>query len=125
MYQLSFVSTSVHTSQKDLDTILACASQLASKLNVTGMLIYRQGNFMSLLEGEEAAVKALFAEACQSPLHNTQIVIDEGPIAQRQFSAWSSNVSHGGGQPIFSETELRGDKNGSMRIINQFVENMR
>ncbi len=125
MYQLSFVSTSVQPGQKELETILECASQLARKLDVTGMLVYRQGNFMSLLEGEEAAVRALYTEACQSPLHNTQIIIDEGPIVERQFSTWSTNVSHCGGHPIFSEEELRNDRNGSMRMLNQFVANMR
>lgn len=73
----------------ELDRILAAAASRNSPEQVTGMLLYASGSFLQVLEGEAAAVDALFARIRRDPRHGGIYVIERAAIAERSFPSWS------------------------------------
>ncbi len=61
--------------------------------DVTGMLLYTPGSFFQVLEGDPAAVAAIFARVAKDPRHTRITVIIEEPIAQWTFGAWSMGAA--------------------------------
>lgn len=53
------------------------------------MLLYKKGNFLQLLEGDEEAVRSLYARIRQDPRHRKHLSLLEGNIEERQFPTWS------------------------------------
>lgn len=56
---------------------------------ITGMLLYKEGNFMQVLEGDEKAVKAVSAKIARDPRHHKMITLLEVQIPEREFPDWS------------------------------------
>ncbi len=56
---------------------------------VTGQLLHKDGNFMQLIEGEEAVVRALFQKIKRDPRHGGVIVLLDHQVPDREFSDWS------------------------------------
>lgn len=57
--------------------------------DVSGMLLYSEGSFFQVLEGEPDAVRSLYDKIGQDPRHDRVIKIIEEPIKQRSFDQWS------------------------------------
>jgi hypothetical protein len=90
MITLVYVSASTqHFSDSELVDLLTKAREKNTQLDVSGMLVYHDGNFLQVLEGPEQAVKSLFETINQDKRHRTVIKLFERPIAQRQFKDWS------------------------------------
>ena len=97
MFRLVYVSTATHLfSQAELVDLLAQARVKNQRLGVTGMLLYHDGNFMQVLEGEEAVVRELFACIERDPRHHGSIVLLEEHVDRqhpdhetRVFADWS------------------------------------
>jgi len=53
------------------------------------MLLYKDGNFMRILEGDEAIVRTLFAKIKDDQRHYGIITLMEGTQTERQFPDWS------------------------------------
>lgn len=73
----------------DLRSILAKAREKNARLNITGMLLYRDGFFIQVLEGEQAQVDELFAVIAADERHRNVLKIEEHPIEQRTFGQWT------------------------------------
>lgn len=70
VYHLMYVSTASRPcSAAELDDLLAISRRNNGSAGVTGMLVYGGGNFMQLLEGERAAVAAIFERIRRDPRH--------------------------------------------------------
>lgn len=90
MFYLVYVSSAVRNfSRVELVALLAKSRENNARRGITGMLLYKDGNFMQALEGEETAVRALYATICADPRHKGWMVIDEGCEEARQFGDWS------------------------------------
>ena len=61
---------------------------------ITGMLLYANGNFLQVLEGERNAVEETFARIRADPRHYDIIDLVREPIAERHFSQWSMGYQH-------------------------------
>ena len=71
-----------------LDDILAASRRNNAGAGVTGMLLYVEGGFMQVLEGDDEAVGAIYARICQDKRHwNTLVLLDRS--APRAFGEWS------------------------------------
>lgn len=57
--------------------------------DLTGILLYSQGNIIQLLEGPETNVRAVFARIVRDARHTSIIKLADGPIGQRLFAQWS------------------------------------
>lgn len=90
MFHIAYVSSAtVDFNRERLHTLLEQSREKNHRLEITGLLLFRDGNFMQVIEGEEARVRALFAKICQDPRHRDIFPLFEEPIAAREFPDWS------------------------------------
>jgi hypothetical protein len=85
-----YVSSAVNPFTRDQlrDLLAACVANNGG-LDITGMLLYRDGNFMQVLEGEEAAVRHIQGKIQRDTRHRSIFTIVEGPQPERCFPDWS------------------------------------
>ena len=76
-------------SEEDLTLLLEKARVHNGSIGVTGMLLYAEGSFFQILEGEQAAVDLLFEKISQDPRHRQVVTIMREPIAKRSFGDWT------------------------------------
>ena len=89
MLSLIYVSTSIDLlSDEELLDILKVSRVNNTTRDVTGMLLYKGGNFMQVLEGPDDSVHALFEKIKNDPRHKGVTVISREQIQTRQFPAW-------------------------------------
>lgn len=69
--------------------MLRVARRNNEKTGVTGMLLYRDGNFMQVLEGPEEAINQLIVTIREDPRHNGFLTLWAKPITERRFAEWS------------------------------------
>lgn len=72
-----------------LVVLLMQARALNERQHVTGALVYGDGQFMQVMEGEEDVIKDLYARVVNDPRHHDVRTLAEGPIASRSFAQWS------------------------------------
>jgi len=117
MITLVYVSSAVKPfSKSELVELLAQARRKNTRLGVTGLLLYRDGNFMQALEGEDKTVLALSDTIAADRRHKGLITLYKAPISERQFRDWamgfhdlrSTEVSKIPGFSDFLNTPLTG-----------------
>ncbi len=90
MYELIYTSVGQKIfSSFDLLEILEQARNNNIKLNITGMLVYKDQEFAQILEGEKETVKNLYEKIRNDPRHTSVKVFHEDEIHNRYFSEWS------------------------------------
>ena len=82
-------SASLPFSGEDLRALLVTCRKNNAELGVTGMLLYKDGNFMQVLEGDEGAVRELYARIEADARHGGEITLQQGFTEGRQFPDWS------------------------------------
>jgi len=89
MLSLVYVSTSVKPlNDEELLDILKISRENNSSKDVTGLLLYKGGNFMQVLEGPDEAVEALYEKIKADPRHKDVNVLSREQISARQFPTW-------------------------------------
>lgn len=58
-------------------------------LGITGLLLYRDGSFLQLIEGEKQDVITLFRKICRDSRHHGILKVIDESIPEREFSDWS------------------------------------
>jgi hypothetical protein len=87
LYQIVYTSTAADSfSRAELIKLLKGSVQRNTQMGITGLLLYQDGTFMQVLEGEEAALIALFARISRDPRHHHVIPLIHEPIERRNFS---------------------------------------
>ena len=87
---LIYLSTAVKEFDPDvLEKIMSSAVRHNTPSAVTGMLLYAQGSFLQVLEGEADAVNETFARVEKDPRHHSIIVVLAEPIEERSFAQWN------------------------------------
>jgi len=90
MYRLVYVSAAVGSpTRADLLALLAKAREKNHRLGITGLLLFKDGDFIQLLEGERPAVREVFDAIQADPCHSGVIVLLEGEAHGRLFADWS------------------------------------
>ena len=90
MFELIYVSTAANRMTKDnLQSILMESMRHNSDHNITGILLYDQGSFCQVLEGEKKDVLSIFKKIKKDKRHMNVITVSEKDIQYREFSAWS------------------------------------
>lgn len=90
LIHLVYVSSATQPfSSAQLVALLDKARRNNAPVGVTGLLLYRDGNFMQVLEGEPDAVAKIHARIALDPRHQGLITLIRRPIAERTFSEWS------------------------------------
>jgi hypothetical protein len=138
MFHLVYVSSAVKPfSQSQLVELLVKARKNNSQRGITGMLLYKDGNFMQVLEGEETAVRELYDIIHQDPRHTGTIVLLEEELSKPQFGDWSMGFrnladptvqslpgfSQFMNQPLRADS-FRHDPSGCLELLNLFRQSM-
>jgi hypothetical protein len=90
LHQLVYVSSATKPfPQDELLALLAQSRRRNTESGVTGMLLYRDGNFMQVLEGPRAAVLATHERIVGDSRHRGLITLRNTPVAARSFPDWS------------------------------------
>ncbi len=90
MYFIVYVSTaSSLMSEEELADLLHKARLHNTGAGISGMLLYKDGSFMQLIEGDEADVKNLFWRIANDTRHSDVTTVIEGKLENRNFPDWS------------------------------------
>lgn len=73
----------------DLEDILQHARSSNASKNLTGALVYADGMFLQILEGDAAAVQGLMAKITSDVRHEAVTVLKAVEIPSRIFSDWN------------------------------------
>ena len=73
----------------DLETVLRQARRNNEQRGITGALAYGAGQFMQIMEGEKAALDAVYETVSQDPRHTGLVKLADKEIRARSFSDWS------------------------------------
>ena len=86
LFQIVYVSTaSEDFSREALLILLKESVERNRRAGITGLLLYKDGCFMQAIEGDEAAVIALFSRISHDSRHHHVIPLVHEPIEERYF----------------------------------------
>jgi Arc/MetJ family transcription regulator len=88
--QLIYTSTAAREyDARELRTILDSAMRRNAQNSVTGMLMYSQGTFMQVLEGDDAAIDETMRRISLDKRHHSVFELSRETINEREFGRWS------------------------------------
>src|SRR4051794_3407887 len=88
--QIVYSSKATHPMlPQDLSDILTVARSKNSDHEITGILLYRSGHFLQVLEGAEERLNALLDKLTRDRRHCAVRVLLDGYVSARAFGAWS------------------------------------
>lgn len=82
-------ASTVDFSHQDLRELLSKARENNSSLGVTGMLLFKGGTFLQVLEGQKEVVLALYNKISLDTRHTQITTVFQGVSPQREFPDWS------------------------------------
>jgi len=90
LIHLVYISSAAQAfSEADLVALLEHSRRNNEAAGISGLLVYRDGNIMQVLEGEEETVMKTFSRIAKDPRHLGLITLLKEPIAERTFDEWS------------------------------------
>jgi hypothetical protein len=90
MYHLVYVSSAINVfTDQQLGELLEVSRRKNIACAVTGLLLYISGNFIQLLEGEQADVTSTLARIKQDPRHRGIITLLNEDCEKRDCADWS------------------------------------
>lgn len=91
-YAISYVSTvSSNLNETDIQAILHYSREWNIAHEITGILLYSEGNFFQVLEGDKKLVEDLFKRIENDPRHYDLIRIFQKKIQQEKFTGYKTN----------------------------------
>lgn len=81
-------------STQNLVELLAQSRENNSKIGVTGMLLFKEGNFLQALEGDREKVLTLYKKIAKDVRHQKLTTLSQGNIAHRDFPDWSMGFNN-------------------------------
>jgi hypothetical protein len=116
MRSLVYVSTSVKLlNDEELLDILKASRENNTSKEVTGLLLYKGGNFMQVLEGPDEAVELLYEKIKADPRHKDLIVLSREQISARQFPAWEMAFQN------LDNPEIKNEPGYSQFLQDEFI----
>ncbi|CZF86512.1 MULTISPECIES: BLUF domain-containing protein [Grimontia] len=95
LQQIVYISSAEHPfTDEEFAEMLAAIRENNEKIGVTGMLLYKDGDFIQVIEGEEHVLTPLYTTICQDNRHYSVVEMMRKPIVERQFKNWSMGFHH-------------------------------
>jgi hypothetical protein len=89
LFRMAYISASSKPfSKAELRGLLKQANERNAKARTTGMMLYKNGRFMQILEGPKAAVKTTFGRISKDPRHYGIILLIKETAEERHFPDW-------------------------------------
>jgi len=100
-YTIVYISSATQDfSEDDLVDLLNISRRNNILDDVTGMLLYRNGEFMQALEGEKCKVESLYKKISQDSRHNDIVVLARKDLVERVFKNWSMGFENLSGSAL-------------------------
>ncbi len=91
-YSILYLSSArADLSREDIDEIMDISYKHNTLLDISGFLVYHEGTFLQLLEGDEINVKMIYDRVCLDDRHKQMI-----PILNQETEARFFNLYHSG-----------------------------
>jgi uncharacterized membrane protein (DUF373 family) len=124
MIEVSYISAATSPmSTEDLLALLHKSRENNADNGITGMLLYGNGTFLQVLEGDERVVDALIANIRKDPRHTNLKMLYRRNIERRQYADWSmgfKRISDKGLQKVEGLRDFS-EKNFSSDYISQHI----
>lgn len=91
--------------EDELDELLDEVRANNERLNVTGMLLYKDGCFIQVIEGPQSTIENLYNSIANDDRHEDAVELLHEFIPSREFGAWTM------GYHRLNEDELNGFNN--------------
>jgi hypothetical protein len=90
LFAIAYVSSATQEmSASDLERLLQTAREHNLQENVTGVLLYADGNYAQYIEGPQPALDDVYELILSSKLHRDISTLTRGPIGAREFPGWA------------------------------------
>ncbi len=90
VYSLIYASSAVRPfTTEDLHALLDASRTRNAADGITGMLLYKDGNFLQLLEGEQAAVERTFQRIQRDPRHRGSVILRDAHEPEPLYAEWA------------------------------------
>ncbi|WP_310555627.1 BLUF domain-containing protein [Flavobacterium sp.] len=94
MYRIIYLSSATKLLTDDeLHTLLTHSKSNNVKYNITGLLLYIDGDFLQVIEGEKQTVLNLFELIKMDTRNRSIICVFNEEVNERQFPDWSMGFS--------------------------------
>jgi FAD-dependent sensor of blue light len=89
LHRLSYHSHALTTSAAGLDAIYAESAAFNASVGITGALLFADGRFVQILEGDQAAITSLYERITRDPRHDHVTFDYLIEVPSRLFPDWS------------------------------------
>jgi hypothetical protein len=90
LFNITYLSSVVPEFTRDeLRAVLTENRARYQDAGISGILLYRDGNILQVLEGEESSVRKAYDCAMDDPRQTSLLPLIREPISRRQFSEWT------------------------------------
>lgn len=111
MYKLIYLSSACEIFTEDLLIgMLKKANSYNLKNDISGVLLYIDGDFLQVLEGKQDDVLNLFEKIKKDKRHKSLICVFQKEVKKRQFEKWNMGFGH------FTYKELN-----NYKLFNQII----
>ncbi len=134
-YAISYVSSvNSNLTEDDILKVLKYTKNWNNEHGITGILLYSDGNFFQVLEGEKELLKSLLSRIIKDERHTNVMVIFEKEVSETKFDDYQSDFisldSRFQSKNIelyFSQIEKLNPKiqNSVRYILNNFAEGIK
>lgn len=95
LVMLIYTSLARHEMSKDnLLEILHTSHENNEPRNISGLLLYKSGNFLQVLEGPDRNVSELYETIRHDSRHYQVTMVIKRPIAKRDFAQWKMGFTN-------------------------------
>jgi hypothetical protein len=89
LFHIVYVSSASQLfTKEELVELMQISARRNAEAGLSGLLLYKDGNIIQVLEGEEQAVRASFERIKKDPRHRGVIVLAQEAIEERSFPRW-------------------------------------
>ena len=114
LYTICYISSSRENIYPfDLNALFSQVKTTNDELDITGVLIYDQGNFFQVLEGKTATIVRMYGKIIRDVRHHYIIKLIESTIQDRMFDGYKT------GFEVISTTEKKDKLNNYVKWLKQ------
>lgn len=132
MHQIIYFSSSKkYLNPEEISELLSKSRENNLKNNITGVLLYFNGDFLQVIEGPKVALLELFEDIKKDERHTGILTVFNKTIKERHFPNWNMGFSHTDYEKLrklsgienFNKTELSkiNDKT-ALILIEKFID---
>lgn len=131
LLSLVYTSTASHPFRETaLEQLLVECRRLNSEREVTGMLLYRSGRFIQVLEGDPDTVHGLVERIRHDARHHDMRILVEETVEGRRFADWTMGYRAFHGDPglapagyrdSFADLDADSDRQTALRALSELT----